>query len=129
MYSMTHPRLSSKNFTYYEEAQSTDKPIRSRRYIILSCGGEIDNSFFHFTERQFQGLKRGCMREWTFWGPDVTWPTPILTKTGTVVGNDPKTSPQKVHSLMHPLLKPHHRLYKICFHPVICLMIQHKSPN
>ena len=38
-------------------------------------------------------LKRGCMREWTFWGLGGTWPTPILTKTGTVVGNDPKTGP------------------------------------
>jgi hypothetical protein len=31
------------------------------------------------------------MREWTL---GVTWPTPILTKTGTVVGNDPKTGPE-----------------------------------
>ena len=36
-------------------------------------------------------FKRGCTRAWT---KGVTCPTPILTKTGVLVGNDPKPTPE-----------------------------------
>ena len=84
----------SLSFQVSDEINLAERPInertKGRKYIERGVfnGRRVRHEISAHLKKLF---KRGCTRAWT---KGVTCPTPILTKTGVLVGNDPKPTPE-----------------------------------